>query len=69
MDPLTIIALIGKGISVLDMAITAGKNAKPVIDTLKGLITGAEEGTVTDEQLARDEAFLDSQIEEFNKPL
>lgn len=69
MDPMTILMLIGKGISVASMLIEAGKNAMPAIEVIKGLVTGAQEGTLTDEQMARDEAFLDAQIEEFNTPL
>lgn len=69
MDPMTILMLVGKGISVVSMLIEAGKNAGPALEVIKGLVTGAQEGTVTDEQLARDEAFLDAQIEEFNTPL
>lgn len=69
MDPMTIFAIIEKGLTVASMAITAGKSVAPIIDVLLRTVTGAQEGTVTDEQLAADEAFLDSQIEEFNKPL
>lgn len=69
MDPMTILALVTKGVSVVSMLIEAGKNAKPALEVVAGLLTGAQEGTLTDEQMARDEAFLDSQIEEFNKPI
>ena len=69
MDPMTVFAVLEKGITVVSMLIAAGQNAAPAIEVLKRLVTGAQEGTVTDEQLARDEAFLDEQIEEFNKPI
>ena len=66
---MTIFALIEKGIAVASMAITAGKNAGPALQAVKELVTGAQQGTVTDEQLAATESILDGQIEEFNKPL
>lgn len=68
MDPMMILALVERGISVASMLLTAGKDAAPVLARLTGLTQGAQAGTVTDEQLAAEQAFLDSQIEEFNKP-
>lgn len=69
MDPLTIIAMITKGLTIADMAITAGKSAAPIIKAILGLSQAAEDGTVTDEQLAEIEALLDAEIAEFNKPM
>jgi hypothetical protein len=69
MDPLTIIALITKGLTIADMAITAGKTAAPIIKSILGLGQAAQDGTVTDEQLAEIEALLDAEIAEFNKPM
>lgn len=69
MDPMTILAIVEKGLAVVSMAIVAGKNAKPALDVIIQLVKGSQEGTVTDEQLAHDEAFLDAQIEEFNKEM
>lgn len=69
MDPLTIIALITKGLTIADMAISAGKTAAPIIKSVLGLSEAAVDGTVTDEQLAEVEALLDAEIAEFNKPM
>lgn len=69
MDPMLIFAMIEKGISVASLLISMGKSAAPALNVIKGLVTGAQEGTVTDEQLASDEATLDDMIAEFNKPL
>ncbi len=69
MDPMVIFAMIEKGISVASMLISAGKNAAPAIEVIKNLVTGAQAGTVTDEQLAETERLLDAEIEEFNKPM
>lgn len=69
MDVLAIINLIAKGISVVEMAITAGRNAIPAIEAVKTLVTGAQDGTITDAMLDDIEAKLDAQIAEFNEPM
>lgn len=69
MDPMMILALVERGVSVASMLITAGKDAAPVLGRLLNITKGAQEGTVTDEQLAAEQAFLDNQIREFNAPL
>lgn len=69
MDPMTIFALIEKAVTVVSMAVAAGKNAAPAIQVIKDLVTGAQDGTITDEMLAEREAVLDGQVEDFNKPL
>lgn len=68
MDPMMILALVERGISVASMLLTAGKDAAPVLGRLLNITQGAQAGTITDEQLAAEQAFLDSQIEEFNAP-
>lgn len=69
MDPLTIIALIGKGISVAEMLIDAGKSAAPAFTAVKNLISGAQSGTVTDADLTSTESMLDGLIDDFNTPI
>lgn len=72
MDPmmiLTVIGLITKGVSVAKMLIEAGKDAMPAIKVIKDLVTGAESGKITDEELAANEATLDAMIDEFNEPI
>jgi len=69
MDPITILALIEKAVTVVSMAIAAGKAAGPALQVIKDLASGGQAGTVTDAQLAETEALLDAQIEEFNKPM
>lgn len=69
MDILAILALVEKGLGVIQIAMQAGKDAAPAINALKDLLTGAKNGTVTAEQLAATEAVLDQQIDEFNQDL
>lgn len=69
MDIMAVIALISKGVSVIEMLVEAGKSAIPAITVVKNLITGAQQGTITDDELAQAEAELDAQIDEFNAPI
>lgn len=69
MDIAAILALIERGISIVSVAIEAGQNAKPAIEAVMNLITGAKAGTITAEDLAKTEALLDGMIAEFNAPL
>lgn len=69
MDVMAILTLVAKGVSVVEMLIDAGKNAAPAINVVKNLITGAQQGTITDEELASLEAQLDAQIDDFNTPI
>lgn len=69
MDPLTIIAMITKGLTIASMALEVGKDVTPIIKATLGLGEAAQEGTVTEEQLAEIEALLDAEIAEFNKPM
>jgi hypothetical protein len=69
MDVMAILTLIAKGVSIVEMAIEAGKNAAPAIEIVKNLITGAKTGTMTQEELDSIEAQLDAAIDEFNEPI
>lgn len=66
MDLIAIFGIISKGLAVVEMAATAGKDIIPALTVIKNLVTGAQAGTVTDAQLADAEAVLDKQIDDFN---
>ena len=66
MDVMVILGLVQKGLSVAEAIYEAGKNAAPAIAAIKDLVTGAQEGTVSDEQLAQTEALLDQMLADFN---
>jgi hypothetical protein len=69
MDPMTILSLVEKGITVVSMLVAAGQNAAPAITALKELVTGARKGSVTDADLDKTEAILDGLIDDFNLEL
>lgn len=69
MDVMAIMALIQKGLSVAEIIIEAGRDAAPAIKALIALAAGAQQGTVTQEQVDDTEALLDRLIAEFNEPL
>lgn len=64
-----VLALIEKGLMVVSLAIQAGQSAEPALQVLKNLVTGAQQGEVTEAQLAEAEALLDKLITQFNEPL
>lgn len=66
MDIVAILALIQKGLTVAAAIYEAGKNAAPAIQAISALVTGAQEGKVTEEQIAQTEALLDAMISDFN---
>lgn len=69
MDIAAIMDLVVKGLGVVSTLISVGANAAPAIKVLTELATGAQNGTVTPEQLADTEATLDAMIADFNKPI
>lgn len=69
MDVAAILELIVKGLGVVSTLVAVGTDAAPAIKVLVDLATGAQNGTVTDAQLAATEATLDSMIADFNKPI
>lgn len=69
MDASQVFELINKGLGILGNLIQTGVEVTPLIDRLKGIAQGGAAGTVTDAQLAEDEAALDAAIEEFNAPM
>lgn len=69
MDIAAILALIIKGISVISSLVAVGQSIEPAIKVITDLVTGAQNGTVTDQQLADTEATLDAMIADFNTPV
>lgn len=69
MDVVAIMALIVKGLGVVETLVEAGQSAAPAIKVLLGVATGAQQGTVTQDELTAAEALLDKQIEAFNAPI
>lgn len=69
MNALAIFALIEKGITVAEVLLKAGQSAAPAFEALKNLLTGAKSGTVSDDEIAKTEALLDSQLAEFNQDI
>ena len=69
MDIAAVLDLIMKGVGVVSTLVTVGSDAMPAIKVLTDLVTGAQNGTVTDEQLAATEATLNAMIADFNKPI
>ena len=66
MDFAAIFALIEKGLTVVQALYEAGQEATPAISALIALVTGAQTGTVTDDDLTKTEALLDQLIADFN---
>lgn len=69
MDIAAILALTLKGISVIETLVAVGQDIAPAIKVVTGLITGAQAGTVTDDELNATEATLDGMIADFNQPM
>lgn len=69
MDIAAILELIGKGVAVASNLLSAGKSALPALEAVTALVTGAQAGTITDDQLTQTEALLDGMIADFNLPM
>jgi len=69
MDVTAVLALVLKGVSVIETLVSVGQDIAPAIKVVTNLITGAQAGTVTDDELAATEATLDSMIADFNQPM
>jgi hypothetical protein len=69
MDVATVLDLVAKGLGVINTLVTVGSNAAPAIKVVSDLVTGAQTGEVTDEQLAETERVLDQMIADFNAPI
>lgn len=69
MDIGAILDLVAKGITVAIALEAAGEKALPALEVVWNMVTGAQQGSVTDEQLAANEAVLDGLISDFNLPM
>ena len=69
MDIAAVMALIIKGLGIAETLVAAGQEAAPTIKTLVSIATGAQQGSITAEQLLAAEDELDAQIAEFNAPI
>jgi hypothetical protein len=69
METTAIFALIEKGLTLLPILIEAGENVANLIAKMQVLTKDAQNGSVTDEQLAELEAELDALIASFNDPI
>lgn len=58
-----------KGIGYAASLAAAAQNAAPAYRAIRGLLKKAENGTVTDADIAQTESDLDSLIERFNRPI
>jgi hypothetical protein len=69
MDIAAVMALIIKGLGIVETLVQAGQEIAPTIKTLVDIATGTQDGTITLDQLKAAEDELDAQVDEFNKPL
>ena len=69
MDIAAVLDLVTKGLGVINTLVTVGENALPAINAVRDLVTKAQAGALTDDDLSKTEAVLDALIAEFNKPL
>ncbi len=69
MDPMTIIALVAKGLAVVTALAEAGKNVVPAVTAIKNLVKSTENGTVTDAEVDATDAQLDAMLTKFDLPL
>ncbi len=69
MDAAAILLIVEKGLSLATLLIQAGISAEPEIIALLQMVTGANKGTVTPEELAANEARLDQLLADFNADL
>lgn len=69
MDLAVILPIIEKGLTLIPILIQAGEDVAPAIKVLLDLITGAQAGTVTQDQLTAAETQLDALIADFNEPM
>lgn len=69
MDVSAVMGLIVKGLGVVQTLVETGKSATPAIKVLVGVATGAQHGTITDDELTAAEVLLDKQIDDFNTPM
>ncbi len=69
MNIMAILALTLKGIEVIKTLVAVGQDIAPAVKVVTDMITGAQAGTVPDEQLLSTEDALDAMIADFNEPM
>lgn len=72
MDPTTvasILDLVGKGVQVAEVLIKAGEDALPALKVVWGLVTNAQAGVVTQDEIDAAEKTLDGMIADFDTDL
>jgi hypothetical protein len=70
MDPVTIFALIQKGISLIPLLVEGGMDIANTISSLQKLATAGQTGTtISDADLKTIEDQFDSDLDAFNAPL
>jgi hypothetical protein len=69
MDIAAILDLVVKGLGVISTLVSVGTDAAPAIKVITDLVTGAQNGTVTDMQLMATENTLDAMVADFNTPM
>ena len=73
MDYIAILAAVQKAITILSALFAAGQAAAPavkvIIDHVTALLNGAQQGTVTQQQIDDMHALLDQQMAQFNADL
>ena len=69
MDIMAILALVSKGLAVVSTLEQVGQVVAPAVKVVADLVTGAQAGTVTPQQLADTETLLDQMIADFNAPI
>ncbi len=69
MDITAVLAMIAKGVGIIETLYGLEQDVAPAITAVKGLVSGAQAGTVTDDELTATEAVLDGLISDFNEPI
>lgn len=69
MDVAAVLALVLKGVGIIQTLVAVGQDVAPAIKVMTNLITNAQAGTVTDTDLASTEQTLDAMIDDFNQPM
>jgi hypothetical protein len=69
MDAAAIFALIEKGLTLIPILISAGEEIAPLVQRLIDVAKGAQDGSVTDDQLNSLEADIDARLSDFNQDI
>lgn len=69
MDPIAILSIIEKGLTLVPILINAGTEVIPLVQRLGAVAKGGADGTVTKAELDALEADLDQSLDDFNIPM